>query len=69
MSRSTSTVLKVSCERAPLDWVLTSQIVQCKGIDFRKLGWVLPVVLNDVDIVRGCQKPGEGGDFRVPQGR
>jgi hypothetical protein len=66
MSRSTSTAQKSAVKKASLDWVPTPQIVQCKCIDFRKLGWVLPVVLNDVDIVRGCQKPSEGGGFGVP---
>lgn len=61
MSRSTSGGSGVSGESGRRLSLLTSQVAQCEGINFRELGWVLPVVLDDVDIVRGCQESGKGG--------
>jgi hypothetical protein len=29
--------------------------------------WVLPIVLDDVDVVRDGQQAGEGGGFGVPE--
>ena len=40
--------------------VSTSQIAECESINFGKLGRVLPVVLDDINVVRSGQQTSEG---------
>lgn len=46
-----------------------AQTVEPELIDCIEGIGVLPVVLDDVNVVGGGQKTGEGGCFRVPQWR
>ena len=43
-----------------------AKAVKLEPIDFIHGVWVLPVVLDDVDVVRDGQQAGEGGGFGVP---
>lgn len=44
-----------------------AQTVKTELIDLGEGIWVLPVVLNDVDVVRGSQEASEGRGLRVPK--
>jgi hypothetical protein len=44
-----------------------AQTVKTELIDLGEGIWVLPVVLDDVDVVRGSQEASEGRGLRVPK--
>lgn len=43
-----------------------AETVETELIDCMQSIWVLPVILNDVNVIGGSQETGEGGCFRVP---
>jgi hypothetical protein len=45
---------------------LTPQTAQSKLVDLAEGIRVLPIVLNDIDVVRGSEKPRKRGGVRIP---
>ena len=50
----------------PLDF---AKAVKLELFDLIQGVWILPVVLDDVDVIGDSQETGEGGGFGVPQWR
>ena len=48
-------------------WASTSQAAKAELVNLAKGIWILPVVLNYIDVVGGCKETCEGGGLRVPQ--
>jgi hypothetical protein len=45
----------------------TSQAAQPELIDLAKGIWILPVVLDNIDIIGGCKETSEGRGMRIPE--
>lgn len=58
-----------SLDRGDADGALdVAKAIKLERLDLVHCVWVLPVILDDVDVVVDGEEAGEGGGFGVPEG-